>query len=133
LKALAVLVVVAVAGPGCPLFAPECKGDAVTTLAVDGEKCDGCTVDFGDVEVPLQEHRRLDITQGCQDDFLDTPSITGAAFTLSNFQFPPAPGGQGFAEVSFTASDPGEETGSLDLPTADGDLVVDLHGNGVNP
>ncbi len=131
--ALAGALTAASALSGCPFDGPACDGPAASRVELEGQPCDGCIVDFGQVDVPLQAHRRIDIVEGCGEEFFETPVLDGDSFALSQFQFPQQPGGSGFAEVSFTASQAGDATGTFTLDTSRQSLVVTLQGSGVTP
>ena len=97
-----------------------------------GVPCDQCTVDFGDVDVGLQEHRRFVITLACSEfggDFAPQFDDGQKGFAMGD-QLIPAPGGEGFAEVSFTSTVVGEKTDTIHFTAS---LQADVRANGVTP
>ena len=127
----------ALAVVACDPLPPPCNGDETPSITVAGAACDNCIVDFGDITVPLQDERRIDVRMGCDENNppIDAQIVDAdPAFTMGTVQLPFTPGGVGFVTVHFTPSSAGAVTGTVEFDfNTTGALDVSLQGNGVTP
>ena len=129
MRAALVLVGLAIVLGGCP--PPLCEGEPVFTVdsaACDVDGSDGCTVDFGAVDIGLSASRRVAYTNDC-DGAVNLPVIGERAgdaedddvFALGDTEFFIGGGVDGFSGFVFVLARPrtgAEERDTLTLTTS---------------
>jgi hypothetical protein len=129
---LAIVAVVVAGASSCPAV-PTCNGDADSKLSFSGKACSDCRVEFGDVDVGLQQHERLDAFWGCGlgAPSFEPPSLAdGSAYAIDQQALPQQAGNTGFVDMTFTPQSAGDATDTIDFG---GSFKAELHGKGVTP